>query len=345
MTLWRIRATVDDRPGFLAVLTASLALRSVNILSVQVHATEAGAIDDFLVDAPDTVSEEDLLAAVGRGRGRDPWVSRTEAHRLVDPPTEALAAAARVARDPDDLADALAGLLRATVAHAAHPAGSRPGLANGVIHIPDPGGGVLRVTREAPPFTPAEYARAHALGDLATQVSRVSGVRWRVALPSGDEIEVRPAGAADAGGIAAMHGRCSRAVLRCRFLGGRPVARIAAPPAATLVALAGSGLIVAAGTVGFDGPEAELGLLVEDAAQRRGVGTTLARRLVEIAADAGAAVVHIHAYRDNKALARTVERLGLPMIRTYDGPMVTLSADLRSASDEGSVVRLAGEHA
>jgi hypothetical protein len=30
MTLWRVRATLDDRPGFLAVLTASLALRSVS---------------------------------------------------------------------------------------------------------------------------------------------------------------------------------------------------------------------------------------------------------------------------------------------------------------------------
>ena len=37
MTLWRIRATVDDRPGYLSVLTASLALRGVNILTVQVH--------------------------------------------------------------------------------------------------------------------------------------------------------------------------------------------------------------------------------------------------------------------------------------------------------------------
>ncbi|MFD0785904.1 ACT domain-containing protein, partial [Micromonospora azadirachtae] len=64
MTLWRIRATVDDRPGYLSVLTASLALRGVNILAVQVHTTERGAVDDFLVDAPDTLAEADLVAAV-----------------------------------------------------------------------------------------------------------------------------------------------------------------------------------------------------------------------------------------------------------------------------------------
>src|SRR2546423_13701871 len=82
MALWRIRATVDDRPGFLAVLAASLALRSVNILSVQVHPTASGAVDDFLVDAPDALSEADLFAAVVKGRGRDPWVRRAGARGL-----------------------------------------------------------------------------------------------------------------------------------------------------------------------------------------------------------------------------------------------------------------------
>src|SRR5215831_11644565 len=111
MTLWRVRTTVDDRPGFLAVLTASLALRSVNILSVQVHGTEGGAVDDFLVDAPDDLAESELLAAIVRGRGREPWIRRTEAHYLVDPPTDALAAAAHLVRTPEDLPEILSTAL------------------------------------------------------------------------------------------------------------------------------------------------------------------------------------------------------------------------------------------
>ena len=90
MGLWRIRATIDDRPGFLSVLTASLALKSINILSVQVHATEAGAVDEFLVDAPDGVGYEQLVEAVRKGRGRDPWVSRTDVRGLIDEPTRVL---------------------------------------------------------------------------------------------------------------------------------------------------------------------------------------------------------------------------------------------------------------
>src|SRR3954452_25554925 len=103
MALWRIRATVDDRPGYLSVLTASLALRSVNILAVQVHTTEAGAVDDFLVDAPDTMGEADLRAPIARGRGRDAFAARAEAQGLADQPTRALALADHLVHYPDGL--------------------------------------------------------------------------------------------------------------------------------------------------------------------------------------------------------------------------------------------------
>ncbi|WP_238424349.1 ACT domain-containing protein [Micromonospora parastrephiae] len=113
MTLWRIRATVDDRPGYLSVLTASLALRGVNILTVQVQPTEQGAVDDFLVDAPDALDEADLIAAVERGRGRDCWVARSEARGLADQPTRVLGLANRLVRDPDATGEALRTLLGA----------------------------------------------------------------------------------------------------------------------------------------------------------------------------------------------------------------------------------------
>src|SRR3954451_22631927 len=107
MALWRIRATVDDRPGYLSVLTASLALRSVNILAVQVHTTEAGAVDEFLVDAPDPMTETDLRAAVERSRGRDAFIVRAEAQGLADQPTRVLALAGRLVHDPDALGPTL----------------------------------------------------------------------------------------------------------------------------------------------------------------------------------------------------------------------------------------------
>jgi GNAT superfamily N-acetyltransferase len=343
MTLWRVRATVDDRPGFLAVLTASLALKSVNILSVQVHGTEAGAVDDFLVDAPNDLTEGELLAAVERGRGRDPWVRRTEAHHLVDPPTEVLSAATRIVRDPDDLADALGGMLLATVARRVAPADSyRPGFADTRMHIPDPAGGTLLVQRPAPPFTPAEYARARALVELAAEVRRTAGMRWIVTLANGDEIEIRTATDADIDAIDALYGRCSAASLRDRFMGGRTSARRPRSPEATLIGVTAAGLVIGVGTLDFDGPDAEIAVLVDDAVQRRGVGTALIRRLVGLAATAGAVVAHAHVYRDNAAMIRTFDRIGFPVTRLADGPVVTLSADLRVAGDVDNDVGAAG---
>jgi hypothetical protein len=172
MTLWKVRATVDDRPGYLAVLTASLALKSVNILAVQVHTTEAGMVDEFLIDAPQSLSDDELVEAIRRGRGRDPWVCRTDARGLVDEPTRTLGIAATVAADPRRLEAALSALLGGCeITHGGTD--SRPGLAGSVMVLADPAGGTLVARREEPAFTPAEFARAQALVQVA-----VAGVGW-----------------------------------------------------------------------------------------------------------------------------------------------------------------------
>jgi hypothetical protein len=177
MALWRVRATVDDRPGFLAVLTASLALRSVNILTVQVHATEAGAVDEFLVDAPESLSADELLDAIRRGRGRDPWVCRTDARGLVDEPTRVLGIAATVAADPRQLEQALRALLGDCEISRSHGSVEhRAGFTQTVMVLADLAGGALVVRREAPAFTPAEFARAQALVQVAAaRTGAVSG--------------------------------------------------------------------------------------------------------------------------------------------------------------------------
>jgi hypothetical protein len=166
MALWRIRATVDDRPGYLAVLAAGLALRSVNILAVQVHGTEAGAVDEFLVDAPQSLSADKLVEAVRRGRGRDPWVCRTDARGLVDEQTRALGIAATVAADSTRLEPALSALLGGCEISRG-PVDGGIGLTRTVMVLADPAGGTLVVRRDEPAFTPAEYARAHALVQVA----------------------------------------------------------------------------------------------------------------------------------------------------------------------------------
>jgi hypothetical protein len=168
MTLWRIRATVDDRPGFLSVLTASLALKGINILSVQVHTTEAGAVDEFLVEAPEALTVTDLVTAVIRGRGGDPWVARADVRGLVDEPTRVLGLAARVVADVGELEAALVDLLGpCEIIFRADATGGREGYSSGAMALADPAGGTLVIRRSEPAFTPAENARAHALVRVA----------------------------------------------------------------------------------------------------------------------------------------------------------------------------------
>jgi GNAT superfamily N-acetyltransferase len=366
MTLWRIRATVDDRPGFLAVLTASLALRSVNILAVQVHTTEVGAVDDFLVDAPDAMTASDLIAAVEKGRGRNAWVSPAQAQGLVDPPTQALALAGRVVRDPEALGEGLRQLLAGDdvvwrplddqpgtepsgAEHAvAEEAGAEPatrpryGFDDASMRLPDPYGGLYEVTRRAPVFTPAEYARAQALVDLAGSVVGQATARTVVLLADGNELALRLAGPEDLAAVTEMHQRCSPRTRHRRYLTGTPgpaPAQLAAllDPArsTTLVAeVLGTGetagRIVAMATLVGEGTQAEVTLLVEDGWQGRGLGTALLRRIGTLAARLGHAALVAHTNSEDHPFLRTLRRIGRPSSIERDGVVVTVTLPLSS---------------
>jgi GNAT superfamily N-acetyltransferase len=316
MALWRIRATVDDRPGYLSVLTASLALRSVNILAVQVHTTEAGAVDDFLVDAPETMTETELLAAVAKGRGRDAFVARAEAQGLVDQPTRALALAGRLVHEPDTLAEALVALLDATeVRWRPEPLTTRPGYEAARMVLADPAGGSFEVLRAVPAFTPAEYARAQALVELSGAMLRRQEGQTTLLLPDGAELTLRAATIDDFDAVRDLHARSSAASLQRRYLGGAPtdsrLAQLLEPSGAgrTLLALAGD-KVVAMGNLLAEGDLGEVAMLVDDDWQRRGVGTALLRRLYAYAEQAGFAALIAHTAADNVAMLRTLRRLG-----------------------------------
>ena len=331
MALWRIRATVDDRPGYLSVLTASLALRSVNILAVQVHTTEAGAIDDFLVDAPDALTEADLLAAVTKGRGRDAFVSRAEAQGLVDQPTRALALAGRLVHEPDTLGEALVALLDATeVRWRPDRLTGRPGYGDDRMTLADPAGGSYEVLRAVPSFTPAEYARAQALVELSGAVLRRDDQRATLLLADGAELTVRQASGDDLEGVRRLHQRTSDISLQHRYLGGggpgaTRLARLLEPTGngRTLLALAGDRVVAMANLL-TEGDLGEIAILVEDDWQRRGVGTALLRRLLAHAGRCRFAALVAHTGADNVAMLRTLRRLGAgPADR--DGALISVT--------------------
>ena len=330
MALWRVRATVDDRPGYLSVLTASLALRSVNILAVQVHTTEEGAVDDFLVDAPDNMTEADLLAAVLKGRGRDAFVARADPQGLADQPTRALALAGRLAHEPDSLGETLAALLDATeVRWRPGAPDDRPGFHGGRMTLADPSGGSLEVLRALPAFTPAEFARAQALAEVAATTHRRQREQVALLLPDGAEVVLRPAGPDDLAAVTEFHDECSPVTLRQRFPGGVPdearLRRLLEPAAGrTMLAVAPGGAVVAMAGLVAEGDLGELHVLVTDEWQRRGLGTALLRRLRAYAAKTGVVALVAHTGAGNAAMLRTLRRVGSGPIER-DGAMVTVT--------------------
>ncbi|NBE85019.1 GNAT family N-acetyltransferase [Micromonospora rubida] len=365
MALWRIRATVDDRPGYLSVLTASLALRGVNILTVQVHTTEVGAVDDFLVDAPDSLDEAELVAAVERGRGRDCWVARSEARGLADQPTRVLGLATRLVRDPDATGEVLRTLLGADEV-TWRPTPVRGGVTGTTMALPDPTGGSYELSRVAPIFTPAEYARAQALAELAATAARRTADQVTLVLPDGAELVVRPSGADDLAGVLELHERCSARTRQRRYLSGAALPaparlrRLLEPTQGlTLVATAtatgsgatatGSGAtttgsggavigsggaaepVVAMANLLAEGDEAEVALLVRDDWQRRGLGTALLRRLVGHAERAGLVALQLHVQAENVPMLRTLARLARPTAAERDGSVVTVTVPLAAA--------------
>ena len=175
-----VRATVDDAPGCLASLAASLGRRAVNILSVQVHLTPDGPVDELLVAASGALNAADLACAVLDGGARDPRVAVADAHALVDAPTRALALATRLVRSPDDLADVIRSLLPDAQVEWCGDPPDHHGDDPTQLWLTDPDGGGYLVSRDDTPFTPAECARAYAMVDVSTIARTVGRTRDRV---------------------------------------------------------------------------------------------------------------------------------------------------------------------
>lgn len=182
--LWRVRTAVRDNPGSLAALTASLASHGLNILSVQIHATADGAVDEFLLQAPPGIAGTDVIAATETGGGRDVHAVRADMHDLIDVPTRMLRLAAQVTGTRMQLAAALRALLGASTVsrqdRGGHDHAQADRMDNTTMRLSDPAGGILTFQRPALPFTPAEFARARALRDLAPPppLARLTSYSW-----------------------------------------------------------------------------------------------------------------------------------------------------------------------
>ncbi len=346
--LWRLRTTVRDAPGSLAVLCAALAERRVDILSLQTHPLAEGTVDEFLLRAPGALSGAGLAEVVATAGGTRTWTERADAHDLVDAPTRVLGLAARTALDAAELPLVLRQLLgRCTIRSLPAAPGTEAGgtvppegvLEDTVLRLRAPGGGVISVERPHLPFTPAEFARARALVELDARLGpRIPRGRDVLTLSEGSDITVRRADIRDVPAAKAMHERCSARTLGMRYHGpvkdaDRYLNHLLGPRfGRTLAVQTASGRIVGLGHLLWDGDETEVALLVEDAWQRRGIGGELLARLVAMAAETGCESVYAVTQASNTGMVAAMRGLGLPLDYQIEEGTLVVTARLDPAA-------------
>ncbi|MFH0517774.1 GNAT family N-acetyltransferase [Streptomyces sp. M41] len=355
--LWRMRTTVQDEPGSLAALCTALAGLRVDILSLQTHPLADGTVDEFLLRAPGELGADEIARAVSVSGGTRTWIERADAHDLVDAPTRVLGLATRTALDAAELPLALRQLLgRCTIRSLpAGPAGGtrRPepvpvegALEDTVMRLRAPEGGVITVERPYLPFTPTEFARARALVELDARLGpRVPHSQDVLTLPEGNDITVRRADVGDLEAAKEMHERCSRRTLRMRYHGpvvdaDRYLRHLLSPRfGRTLAVQTASGRIVGLGHLLWDGDETEVALLIEDAWQRRGIGSELLRRLVGMAVQAGCESVYAVTQSSNTGMVAAMRGLGLALdYQIEEGTLViTARVGAPTGGPEGAV--------
>ncbi|MFD5207344.1 GNAT family N-acetyltransferase [Streptomyces anulatus] len=355
-TLWRMRTTVRDAPGSLAALCVALAGLRVDILTLGTHPLAQGTVDEFLLRAPASLQAQQLSREIAAAGGTSTWIERADAHDLVDIPTRVLSLATRTALDAAELPLALRQLLGRCTIHSL-PAVSVTGRPTGesapvegvleetVMRLRDPSGGVISVERPYLPFTPTEFARAHALVELDARLGpRVPRSEDVLTLPEGNEITVRRADRGDLVAARAMHDRCSQRTLGLRYHGpvsdaDRYLDHLLSPRfGRTLAVQTASGKLVALGHLLWDGDETEVALLVEDDWQRRGIGSELLGRLVALAVEAGCDSVYAVTQSHNTGMVAAMRALELPLDYQIEEGTLVITARLTTdrPTTEGS---------
>ena len=139
---------------------------------------------------------------------------------------------------------------------------------------------------------------------------------------------VRPGTRDDLGSLIDMHERCSAETLRRRYHGSMPrltsrtTSALLEPAGGwSVVAASGRDLLVGIATYAPDHKGMyDVGLLVEDRWQRKGVATQLLRRLAAEAHDHGIPALTCATQPDNTPVPRTIRAAGFrPRIRMIDG--------------------------
>ena len=110
--LFRVRASVTERPGALALLATRCGEAGLNILGLQIFPDLGRVTDELVISAPESWTAGAVAELVGGAGGDEVSVEPCTTHDLIDQPTRWLSAAQDVVAEPallDTLLDKLIG--------------------------------------------------------------------------------------------------------------------------------------------------------------------------------------------------------------------------------------------
>ena len=328
--LWRVRTTMADRPGSLAVLARHCGEQGVNILGMQIFPGVNGVTDELVLRAPDGWRRHDVALLVHDAGGTDTTVDTCTEHVLVDGPIQYLHALRRVAHDPGTLVEMLARLLDA------EPAGSgRHDPTGDDTILVTVGEQRVRLRREAP-FTATEHARAVAFAEIARELidTEPEEASYAKDVETTAEPVVRIATFDDTAALTRMHQRCSSDSLRRRY-GTAPTQpddrfsrrRLLAGGGALVVAV-GAEVVGVATLSTCEAAVTELSLLVEDGWQRHGLGSKLLIAAARLARGQGAEDLVLRSRTQHPALTKLAFASGLRARARLEGQAVVVTIAL-----------------
>ncbi len=292
--LWRVRTTLPDRPGSLAVLAQSCGEAGVNILGLQIFPGIESVTDELVLRTPEGWGLPEIAELVEASGGLAVSAAPCTEAALSDQPTRYVHAARTILAQPASFPEVVAMLFDAE-------ADPEQGTLGPVQDVMDMTVGDVQVqVRRTAPFTATEHARGTAIAELVSDVL----ARGREAAVSST-----PGRRVGAGSTPeyVIEGDAVRALID-----GTPV-----------------GLAVVRDAV--DDPEVRpVTLRVDPAWQRRGIGTRLLVDAARLAGSMGASEIVLTTRADNQAVLPMVLAAGLRARIRMAADQLTVRVPVRS---------------
>ena len=291
--LWRVRTTLPDRPGSLAVLARSCGEAGVNILGLQIFPGIEAVTDELVLRTPEGWGLPEIAHLVEASGGLAVSAAPCTEAALSDQPTRYVQAARTILTRPASFPEVVAMLFDAE----ADPA---PGTLAPVQDVMDMTVGDVQVqVRRTAPFTATEHARGAAMAELVSDV-----------LARGREATA-PTGGRRVG------------------VGSTPEYVIEGDSVRAVIDEVSVGLAVVGGTAD-EVDSRRVTLRVDPAWQRRGIGTRLLVDAARLAGSMGASEIVLTTRADNQAVLPMVLAAGLRARIRMAADQLTVRVPVRS---------------